>query len=176
MKRITSIVLAIIFIFSTMGVTFATHYCGGKLFGTRLVMDIHHDPCGCPPMLDKDNCCKDEITQLKIQDNFVGSAVSSISSEQFLFTSIISKFQFPICNLQFTISNYLKPPLIHLSIPIFTQSLRFWLILFSFLQSRTFGIVSVFYFQKKLKSWNQLKYFLKLFFFWWLPCKAIRKS
>ena len=133
MKKIASISLTVLFLYSTIGFTFATHYCGGKLFGTRIVTDIHHDPCGCPPMKNnkKDDCCKDEINSLKIQDDFVGSSNSSLSFSK-SFVSIIS-FQlfFKIKNLCLKSITSYTPLYSHLSsssIPIFIQSLRFWLI------------------------------------------------
>lgn len=68
MKRIVIILLMFFYLIPTIGVTVSAHYCGGKVTSVSfMAFDTKHKcPCGSKKM-PKD-CCKDETTTIKLDD------------------------------------------------------------------------------------------------------------
>ncbi|TAL56850.1 MAG: hypothetical protein EPN85_14780 [Bacteroidetes bacterium] len=67
MKKIFSVLLSVVFLFSAMGVTINSHYCGMKLKSVSLTAK----GCCCKKnvKMPKD-CCKNEIKYVKITDDY----------------------------------------------------------------------------------------------------------
>jgi hypothetical protein len=81
MKTAFTIAVLFIFLLGSMGMTITVHNCGGKLFSKKVsVLIKSNGGCGMEkssgdcemPHEDKptEDCCKDEINNLKITDNF----------------------------------------------------------------------------------------------------------
>lgn len=68
MKKAVSIVMSLVFLISVMGMTINAHYCGTHLKSVGLIKKA----CCCDAKQDN-NCCKDEITYIKVNDNFSAS-------------------------------------------------------------------------------------------------------
>jgi hypothetical protein len=68
MKRITVILLMFLYMIPAIGVTVSAHYCGGKVTSVSFnPFDTKHKcPCGSKKM--KKDCCKDETTTFKLDD------------------------------------------------------------------------------------------------------------
>ncbi|QQS28964.1 MAG: hypothetical protein IPM47_19355 [Sphingobacteriales bacterium] len=68
MKKIAVILLMFLYLIPAIGVTISTHYCGGKVTSVSFnPFDTKHKcPCGSKKM--KKNCCKDETTTFKLED------------------------------------------------------------------------------------------------------------
>jgi len=88
MKKAFSIFLTVIFLFSAMGVTINSHYCGMKL---RSVSLIEKDCC-CKSEMPK-GCCKNEITYVKITDQY--SPASQLHIEKTDVAPAVCCFVFP---------------------------------------------------------------------------------
>ena len=65
MKKAISISLCLIFLVSVMGMTLNAHYCGSNLKSVSLVKQ----GCCCGDEQEND-CCKNEVTYIKIKDDF----------------------------------------------------------------------------------------------------------
>lgn len=126
MKKIISILLAFIFLFSTTGVTFATHYCGDKAINYKIVFLLNdkHDCVGCEM---KKGCCRDEIKNLKIQDDFVSSyfGIQKVEKKLFDFSFLIPHPYFYFQPINLFIKN-VSPPFrrFKVDIPILVKSFR----------------------------------------------------
>jgi len=68
MKLLVHISLIIAYILPSIGITISKHYCGGEVSSISFLC-IADDNCGCGNKKMKADCCKDEITQFKIQDS-----------------------------------------------------------------------------------------------------------
>ncbi|MDO6429964.1 hypothetical protein Q4E93_05180 [Flavitalea sp. BT771] len=75
MKKAFAIILAVVYLSTSMGATVHMHYCMGKLFSWGLVNQESQNCglCGMPKsnkgghcMTMKDGCCKDKQTQIKL--------------------------------------------------------------------------------------------------------------
>ena len=68
MKKLIAILLMFLYIIPAIGVTVKTHCCGGKVTSLSLnPFDTKHKcPCGSKKM--KKDCCKDETTTFKLDD------------------------------------------------------------------------------------------------------------
>ena len=116
----TSLLMALVFLFSTMSFTINMHYCGDTL----VEVDILHKAKGCGMEMEKPstegcsttkkNCCDDKQLSIEGQDE-LHLPIHKISFEQKVF---ISSFGFTYINLfdglEKNISFYekYKPPLI----------------------------------------------------------------
>lgn len=66
MKKFLALLLFVLYMGSSTGATFRTHYCKGELVEVALGAD-DHDPCGgCEAKKQKD-CCKSEHKTVKLE-------------------------------------------------------------------------------------------------------------
>lgn len=67
MKRLSAILLALIYIVTTSGIVINTHYCMGEIAEVALGAsnDARCDTCG----MENDGCCHDDQQVLKLTDN-----------------------------------------------------------------------------------------------------------
>lgn len=68
-RRATYIIVSLILFISTSGFTISKHYCGSQLIDIRIDAQAHS--CCDGPGLCK--ACHDELTYIKIKDDFLGS-------------------------------------------------------------------------------------------------------
>lgn len=68
MRRITVILLVLLYLVPSIGVTVSTHYCGGRVTSVsiKFLDNRHKCPCGSKKM--KKGCCKDEASYFKLSD------------------------------------------------------------------------------------------------------------
>ncbi len=59
MKRLITLLLAVLYTFSSIGASVSTHYCMGK---------VRKCQCAKPKNNQKDHCCKDTVKFVKSQD------------------------------------------------------------------------------------------------------------
>lgn len=67
MKRALSLILLVLYAIMTIGVTWHTHYCMGRVKYVSLYAPKH-----CPPTCAK-QCCRDEATTIRLADAHVQS-------------------------------------------------------------------------------------------------------
>jgi len=121
---------------TNVGITFATHYCGGKAVKTSI--SLGHDdldcgmadmdtPCEDPPdspVVKNKNCCENQYTQISIEDDYNNPAVVKTAADfQFVAAFVISYinlYSFD-ASTEAEYQNY-SPPLLDLDIPVLIQS------------------------------------------------------
>jgi hypothetical protein len=121
MKRIVSIPLLLIILFSGINVNFASHYCGGNFSGTRVSLTGELATCGMEQehktessvILITTHCCDDKISSFSIGTNYVPSSFCHIpemgqQTNNSLFTQnqLYISQQVPVS----TISGNKRPP------------------------------------------------------------------
>lgn len=68
-KRLLSILLLLLYLIPSIGISGSFHYCGGELASIVIIPTDEH-PCACGPDEPmEDGCCSDEAFSLKIKDN-----------------------------------------------------------------------------------------------------------
>jgi hypothetical protein len=67
MKQIAIIFLLLTYLLPSIGITISKHYCGGELSSTQFLCFAQHE-CGCGEKEMKADCCRDESTTIKIDD------------------------------------------------------------------------------------------------------------
>jgi hypothetical protein len=65
-KKVLVTILAVIYLATTTGATLHMHYCMGKVFSVDFVKKDGCSKCG---MKTSEDCCKDELKVLKVNDN-----------------------------------------------------------------------------------------------------------
>ena len=120
MKLFGTISLILIFLVSTFGVTINTHYCGGHIAESTILINAG---CSCGNMEMPSNCCSSETEFVQLDIDYYSSVVESaidLPDISFLHKDLI---EVEIYSNKQT-SKYLnyKPPLIELDIPITVQS------------------------------------------------------
>jgi len=135
MKKVFAIFLALLMLTTNVGMSFATHYCGGRAVKTSITFSKHLDiGCGMEKMSDcengqspsvKSNCCQDKFVDLKIQDEF--NTPKTFKSNKVIY-KFVAAFLVSVTHLyfsEFTVkTDYLNyiPPLLSADIPVFIQS------------------------------------------------------
>lgn len=72
----------------SIGLTISRHYCGGELSSVS-ALPFHKHTCGCGDKAMDKNCCKDELTIIKIEDDQSKTQVAEVSFESPSFSSPI---------------------------------------------------------------------------------------
>ena len=131
MKKIFSVILSLVILFTSMGFTLSSHKCGGKRVKTVLNIGNADVSCGMETTKkgcsdDKQmnsNCCQDEFQKIQLNDNFTKTVSFEKLSPNFtvVFVSILFDL-LPTVNTQsFFFKNYLPPPLVK-DIKVLVQS------------------------------------------------------
>lgn len=121
MKRIVSISLMILIIFSGISVKIASHYCGDSFSGTKVSLTGKLASCGMEHQsgtnssqdLITSHCCEDTMSSFSISTNYVPSSCyalpdigQEINHTFILNNDLLSSLQIPIS----AISNNKLPP------------------------------------------------------------------
>lgn len=136
MKKIFAILFSLLILLTNVGITFATHFCGGKAIKTAVSLGTSDISCGMisidqscenrPPsdMINAKACCENTYVQLKIKDNYQTKEVfKSTINFQFIAVFIVTYLNLYSFNAstEAEYSNY-SPPLLDLDIPVLIQS------------------------------------------------------
>ena len=133
MKKVLSILLAVVFFISSTGFTISSHKCGGEIHKQSLDFVAVDLNCGmeasnkgpCENSLIKDNCCQNEFQSFKVTDEFQTTTEEVKLHPQFLiaFTTTFFNLISVENNTYNKYSNY-SPPLPEKDIPVLIQSFR----------------------------------------------------
>jgi hypothetical protein len=102
LRKISSIMMAFVVLFSTMSFTFSEHYCGLKLVDIGVFSKA--EACGMETQkqtssgdceLSKSDCCKDEVKQFTGQKE-LNTSFSSLNFDQQIF---VASFTYAYLNL-----------------------------------------------------------------------------
>ncbi len=130
LRKISSIIMAFVVLFSTMSFTVSEHYCGHKLVDVGFFSKA--ESCGMEMQkpassenceLSKSDCCKDEVTQFTGQ-NELNTSFSSLNFDQQIF---VASFVYTYVNLFEGLAvisvpyKYHTPPLVDKEITILYQ-------------------------------------------------------
>lgn len=122
-KRILSISLAILLLASSLGLTFATHYCGGHAMESTLALGHVNLDCGMGMdhsdsmngnVIKNNDCCENQYISVEVDDQF-NSSIQKISFEsKFVVTLAYTLINRPVFEKakKATFSDYSPPPLI----------------------------------------------------------------
>jgi len=135
MKRVFAIFLALLILTTNVGLTFATHYCGGKPVKTDVSLLGHFD-IGCG-MEDKDNscdnpeipaikssCCQNRSVELSIEDDFRSPKIIKNTVEYKFVAAFVTTYinlYLLDASAETEYLDYL-PPLLDHDIPVLVQS------------------------------------------------------
>lgn len=133
MKQLTSILLTVLLLLSSSGVTFAQHFCGEYKMMEEITLGEKHLSCGmvmdessCGDEQHQDHdCCDNEYVSVTIDEDFsAGSSVLIDFQQEFVF-ACITTFVLNIWDEDTVTnpfySNYYPPPLVK-DIPVFYES------------------------------------------------------
>ena len=136
MKKVLAIFLSMLMLTSNVGITFATHYCGGKAVKTSIMLGQEDLSCGMAemesscknhsqtPTIQSKGCCENQYVQFEIEDDYNSQATVEIPVDY----NFVAAFVISYINLySFDASaeaEYLNyaPPLLDLDIPVLIQS------------------------------------------------------
>jgi len=100
MKKVFSIVFALLILISGMHLSFAKHYCGGRVAAVKWSLTGEKASCGmedtrntCPIHSGyHSNCCRDEVTFYAVDSNYTPSSFQL----QDVIKKILKVFTFPV--------------------------------------------------------------------------------
>jgi len=105
LKKISHIILALLVLVTTMGMTVSAHYCGGELKSVQ-VLTASDSCCG-----DACGSCHNEIIKVEVEDDFTISTLSFDFSQEFsLVPALIQLFQVSVFTEEDEQVAYHKPP------------------------------------------------------------------
>jgi hypothetical protein len=81
MKRTVILLLTVVYLFSSLGVTAKSMYCMGVLTSTTLTLTDAKAPCKMAA--DKHKCCKTKTQYFKVKDQHYGSATMAFLAKLF---------------------------------------------------------------------------------------------
>ena len=105
LKKISHIILALLVLVTTMGMTVSAHYCGGELKSVQVIAESESccgDACGS---------CQNELIKVDIEDDFTISPSNiDFKSDFILLLALIQLFQVSIYTEEVEQVTYHKPP------------------------------------------------------------------
>ncbi len=134
MRRIFSIIFAVVTIIGTLHFSLATHYCGGKVADIDFALGNAEASCGmengAAPCEEKEtfgkNCCDDHILSFSGTDNYTFSSANPVIShlQIFFFEIIVNNWDFSIPALSKISYYFHSPPANYSSTLSFLQVFR----------------------------------------------------
>ncbi len=105
LKKVSHIVISILLLTSTMGLTLSAHYCGENLKSISVLAD----PISCCDI--PDGCCHDEADTFRLEDDFASSTFQFDSKQ--IVTLILDYSIALVVDLSdqnYSIPSYIEPP------------------------------------------------------------------
>ena len=127
-KAISNILLAVVLLVTSMGVTVNKHYCMGQLKD----VSVFHEAESCMKTMKMEmkggcsmHCCENITEEFKVEDFNKANFTTNLAAEYSLLAVITYVLiDFDLISLAESYTHYLnyKPPLIELDIPVLVQS------------------------------------------------------
>ena len=135
LRKTFSIALALIMLVSNIGITFTSHFCGGKTVKAILSIGLHEIECGMtqtqdfcqksnePSSICHNNCCENRFQHISIQDEYETLAFETRREHQKFWTSSYGVEKQNINQSSVNQRTYLNysPPLLIRDIPLEIQ-------------------------------------------------------
>ncbi len=123
MRKAIAISLSLILLLSNVGLTLGSHYCGGKIVKSQLMIGAKNLDCGMPDMkatCEKENasntiqpipCCENHYTTASLKDGFTASGIIAVPNVIFIqaFVTTFIDFTFARETLRDDFFTYLPP-------------------------------------------------------------------
>lgn len=111
MKKVTAILLLLLFLIANSGVAVSLHWCGGKLASIDFFADGEHN-CKCGKKAMKPNCCKDKTIHLNASDELAKTShfAFKIATTKFLFAFLAPTEFVPSAKFKYVVSDFYHPP------------------------------------------------------------------
>ncbi len=126
MKKAISILLGIVFLFSSSGFSINTHYCNGKIRSINIAFSDNHKSCCGKKKMAKD-CCKNKTEIVKINDNYIPEQiiVTPLTDFAYFALAFTQTFNLSITENVTVLTNlyYLYPPDKPVSLSILYRSI-----------------------------------------------------
>lgn len=135
MKSVFSIFFAVLLLTSQMGIRFATHYCGGKVFENSIsllgedlpacnMQKSGNEDCTNHSSIQSKSCCEDNEVTLQIKDQYNTSPSIALDNNLVFVSSFTSIYVYLIRFTDCYIVNvtHYDPPVLELDIPVLIQS------------------------------------------------------
>ena len=114
MKKITSILSALLYVFLVSGSTLSFHYCGGRVASAGIsVLGDKSEGCACGNMMKNSGCCKNQKINLTLKGEQKSSSVTTAEVDfvKCFDLQFVPVFESPLSASSFSIiSNYHSPP------------------------------------------------------------------
>lgn len=131
MKKIFSVILSLVILFTSIGFTVSSHICGGKRvkteFGLMMSdvscgMEISENSCSSEEYMES-NCCQNQFQTIQMNEDYSQPLTEIVSPTNFIITFIVALFSIlPNTTIQtIFFRDYLPPPLVR-DIPVLIQS------------------------------------------------------
>lgn len=136
MKKLFSITLALLLLFSNTGYTMTTHYCGGEAVESKLMLVKHGIDCGMTDMeqeceeeihfgqqFSPEPCCQNEYQTFQVDDTFKTPVLQA--APNFIFVAVfVQSFLNPARYTAKALPKYrdYTPPLLEQDIQVLFQS------------------------------------------------------
>ena len=105
LKKISHIILALLILVTTMGMTVSAHYCGGELKSVHILSEVDNC-CG-----EACSSCHNEIIKVEVEDDFTIQTFNFDFEQNFTFVpAFIQLFQISIFTDEVVLVAYHKPP------------------------------------------------------------------
>lgn len=133
MKKVASILLTLLFLFSSSHLSFATHYCGGKVQKHGLTMSVEefgckmnneeNKPCEDGGDQYKKKCCDNTSVEYSLNEDFDTNPEKEVSiNKNFVVAFLYNNLLFNNDNTSYVDKLYYSPPLLDKDIPVLIQS------------------------------------------------------
>ena len=103
--KVGHIVISLLLLTSTMGLTLSAHYCGDNLKSVSVLAD----PASCCDM--PDGCCHDEAETYRVEDDY---AASSFQFDSKQIISLIQEYSISLVidlsDKNYSVPSYIEPP------------------------------------------------------------------
>lgn len=135
MKSAFSIFFALLLLTTQIGVRFATHYCGEKVFNNSIsllgndlptcnMQEADEEACTSQADIQRKPCCENQAVTLQIKDQYNASSSLAVNNSLVFLASFTNTY---IYLIRFTDSvpvnpDYYDPPVLELDIPVLIQS------------------------------------------------------
>jgi hypothetical protein len=105
LKKVIHIVVSILLLTSTMGLTLSAHYCGENLKSISVLAD----PASCCDI--PDGCCHDEAETYRVEDDY---AASSFQFDSKQIINLIQEYSIALVidlsDKNYSVPSYIEPP------------------------------------------------------------------
>ena len=135
MKSTFSIFFALLLLTTQVGVSLATHFCGGEVFKSSIsiigdesptcdMQDAGEMDCTNQSGMHNKSCCEDQAVNVQIEDQYDTSSSTALNNSLVFLASFSISYIYAISPTDANVvkADYYDPPVLELDIPVLIQS------------------------------------------------------